>query len=124
MEAARTRTAAGGPAHIRVIFERHAKLPIVSGSVPMTTGPAVPVHHNVAQPRSCARLRIGRTRTERARRAGAVGRAAPLPGADRDRVHVACTPEPTSVADTSGGHTGQRNILRTLSCTVIMKISL
>jgi hypothetical protein len=51
MEAARTRTAAGGPAHTRVIFDRHAKLPIVSGSVPMTSGPAVPVHHNVARPR-------------------------------------------------------------------------
>jgi hypothetical protein len=51
-------------------------------------------HHNVAWPRSRARLRIGRTRTEHARRAGAVGCAAPLPRADRDRVYVACRPEP------------------------------
>ena len=33
---------AGGWAHRLVIFDRHAKLPIASGSVPLTTGPAVP----------------------------------------------------------------------------------
>ncbi len=33
---------AGGRAHRRVIFDRHAKLPIASGSVPLTAGPAVP----------------------------------------------------------------------------------
>jgi hypothetical protein len=32
----------GGRAHTRVIFDRHAKLPIASGSVPLTTGPTVP----------------------------------------------------------------------------------
>jgi hypothetical protein len=31
----------GRLAHTRVIFDRHAKLPIASGSVPLTTGPAV-----------------------------------------------------------------------------------
>ena len=31
----------GGRAHSLVIFDRHAKLPIASGSVPLTTGPAV-----------------------------------------------------------------------------------
>jgi hypothetical protein len=33
---------AGGRAHTLVIFDRHAKLPIASGSVPFTTGPTVP----------------------------------------------------------------------------------
>ena len=33
---------AGWRAHTLVIFDRHAKLPIASGSVPLTTGPAVP----------------------------------------------------------------------------------
>ncbi len=32
----------GGRAHTLVIFDRHAKLPIASGSVPLTTGPALP----------------------------------------------------------------------------------
>jgi hypothetical protein len=35
----------GGRAHTLVIFDRHAKLPIASGSVPLTTaatGPTVP----------------------------------------------------------------------------------
>jgi hypothetical protein len=31
-----------GQAHSLVIFDRHAKLPIASGSVPLTTGPTVP----------------------------------------------------------------------------------
>jgi hypothetical protein len=31
----------GGRAHTLVIFDRHAKLPIASGSVPLTTGPTV-----------------------------------------------------------------------------------
>ncbi len=31
----------GGRAHRRVIFDLHAKLPIASGSVPLTTGPTV-----------------------------------------------------------------------------------
>jgi hypothetical protein len=31
-----------GRAHSFVIFDRHAKLPITSGSVPLTTGPALP----------------------------------------------------------------------------------
>ncbi len=44
----------GGRAHTRVIFDRHAKLPIVSGSVPLMTGPTLPVHHNVARTRSRA----------------------------------------------------------------------
>jgi hypothetical protein len=88
MKAAGTRAAVGGRAHTLVIFDRHAKLPISSGNVPLTTGPAVPVRHDVAKSR--ARVRIGRTRPELARRAGAVGRAAPLPRADRDRVHFAC----------------------------------
>ena len=30
-----------GIAYTRVIFDKHAKLPIASGSVPLTTGPAV-----------------------------------------------------------------------------------
>jgi hypothetical protein len=103
---------AGRQAHTLVIFDRHAKLPIASGSVPLTIGSTVPVHHNGARPRPRARVRIGRTRTEQARRAGAVGRAAPLPRADRDRVHLTCKPEPelTSAADASGGHSGRRNI--------------
>jgi hypothetical protein len=33
---------AGGRAHSLVIFDRHAKLPIASGSVPLTTGTAMP----------------------------------------------------------------------------------
>ena len=71
-----------------------------------------------------ARVRIGRTRTEQARRAGAVGRAAPLPRADRDRVHLACkSQEPTSAADASGGYSGRRNIPRSLYYIVSMKIS-
>ncbi len=57
-----------------------------------------------------ARVRIGRTRTEHARRAGAVGRAAPLPRADHDRVHHACKPEPTSTANASGGYNGRRTL--------------
>ncbi len=73
-----------------------------------------------------ARVRIGRTRTEHARRAGAVCRAAPLPRADRDRVHVACKPElkPTSGANASGGYKGQFNAQRTLHSIVYMKMSL
>ena len=31
-----------GRAYKLVIFDRHAKLPIASGSVPLTTGPTVP----------------------------------------------------------------------------------
>jgi hypothetical protein len=33
---------AGWRAHTLVIFDRHAKLPIASGSVPLTTGPTAP----------------------------------------------------------------------------------
>jgi hypothetical protein len=40
--AAAARAAVSTQAHTRVIFDRHAKLPIASGSVPLTTGPAVP----------------------------------------------------------------------------------
>jgi hypothetical protein len=36
-------------------------------------------------------------------------------------VHLACKPEPTSAADTSGGHSGRRNIPRRLHNTVSMK---
>ncbi len=31
-----------GQPHTRMIFDRHAKLPMASGSVPLTTGPVVP----------------------------------------------------------------------------------
>jgi hypothetical protein len=41
---------AGGRAHTLVILDRHAKLPIASGSVPLMRVPNVPVRHNVAWP--------------------------------------------------------------------------
>jgi hypothetical protein len=45
---------AGRQAHKSLIFDRHAKLPIASGSVPLKIGSDVPVHHNGARPRSRA----------------------------------------------------------------------
>jgi hypothetical protein len=36
-----TRRPKNGIAYTRVIFDEHAKLPIASGSVPLTTGTAV-----------------------------------------------------------------------------------